>query len=50
MCIRDSAMINEELKRAVMGDIVLLSLIGIKAVSYTHLADAAYRDRPAPGQ
>ena len=27
-----NAMINEELKRAVMGDIVLLSLIGIKVV------------------
>lgn len=27
-----NAMVNEELKRAVMGDIVLLSLIGIKAV------------------
>ena len=27
-----NAMINEELKKAVMGDIVLLSLIGIKVV------------------
>ena len=27
-----SAMINEDLKRAVMGDIVLLSLIGVKVV------------------
>lgn len=27
-----SAMLNEDLKRAVMGDIVLLSLIGIKVV------------------
>ena len=42
-----NAMINDELKEAVMGDIVLLSLIGIKVVLALPSQSA---EKPPPGQ